>query len=292
MKVALLLSSIVGLLMPSQLQAQTLAEREPDMTIDLSKPPAMPGFFAIPYVFQSSGLDCPDNERWTMTISSGLLKFYHFNPPIGQPQQSALVTHLKNDPTDDFTYRLQYLRPNCRVDIDIQQQVHADGEWKPLLVTKERRPSLSEEERQEVVRRRLAPLELPKNPGPITQADIDKLNKMFKPKGRPRWNASTFSWGIVFDDPPRPCMEVLGEIMIIKNSFTMAFFAPLSGELNKFVMGGSDLDESHARIYLTKDDCRVEFTISESAISDGKSVPIPLNVLPDEPQPDMFTLKP
>jgi hypothetical protein len=72
----------------------------------------------------------------------------------------------------------------------------------------------------------------------------------------------------------------------------MAFFAPLTGELNKFVLQGTDLDESHARIYPTKNDCRFEFTISQSAIRDGKSVPIPLRPPPDRAETGPIIAKP
>jgi hypothetical protein len=262
---------------------------EPDIHFDLSAPPRVPSFWTVPFVFQDSGLDCPD-ERWTMTVSNGLLSTYHLNlPPIESP---IVPTHIKNDPIDDFTYRLQYVRPNCRVDIDVRQQVRTDGEWKPLLVTKERRPSLSEEARQEAVRRRLGDLALPKDSKPATQSDVAKrLNEMFGSKGPPRWRASTFSWGVVFDEAPRSCMEVVGEYVMAKDRFAMAFFAPLPAELNKFVMEGTDLDDYHARIYLTKDDCRFEFTISQSAIRDGKSVPIPLRPAPDRGEAGPIVVK-
>jgi hypothetical protein len=292
MRIVLLLSFIVGLSAPSQLQAQTPAGREPDIRLDLSAAPAFSSLWAVPFVFQDSGLDCPD-ARWTMTISNGLLRTYHLNlPPMEQPTQSTFTTHLKNDPTDDFTYRLQYVRPNCRVDIDVRQHVRADGEWKSLLVIRERRPSLSEEERQEEVRRRLGDLALPRDSKPATQSDIDKINKIFGPKGPPRWGGSTFSWGVAFEDAPPSCMEVIGEYVMTKDSFAMAFFAPLPGELNKFVLEGTDLDESHARIYLTKNDCRFEFTISQSDIRDGKPVPIPFRPPPDRAKTGPITVKP
>jgi hypothetical protein len=77
-------------------------------------------------------------------------------------------------------------------------------------------------------------------------------------------------------------MDVFGDNQITKNSFAMAFFAPLPGDLNKFVMEGSDLDDTHARIYLTKDDCRFEFTISQSAMRDRQWTALPLRPVPEE----------
>jgi hypothetical protein len=253
------------------------AGREPDVHVDLAASNAIPRFFAIPFVFEDGNLDCLE-ARWTMTVSNGLLYIRHLNlPPIEQP-----TYHIKTDPIDDLTYRLQYVRPTCHVDIDIRQQVWSDGGWKSLLVMEERRPSLSEEDRLQAARRRLGDLALaPKQAKPLTQADVDKINEMLRPKGPPRWMASTMSIGFPFDAAPQSCMEVMGEYRITKNSFALALFAPLPGELNRVVMDGADLDEAHARIYLTHDDCRFEFTISQSVIRDGQSIPLPLHPLPD-----------
>jgi hypothetical protein len=77
-------------------------------------------------------------------------------------------------------------------------------------------------------------------------------------------------------------MDVFGEYQITKNSFAMSFFAPMPGELNKFVMEGSDLDPFHARFLLTKDDCRFEFTISQSGLRDGQWLALPLRPIPDD----------
>jgi len=288
MRIVLLLSFIVGLSAPSQLQAQTPAGREPDIHLDLSAPRLIAAFWVAPFVFQDSGLDCPE-DRWTISVLNGTLKTSHLNlPPF---EQATFPTHMKNDPSDDFTWRLQYVRPNCRVEIDIREQVRSDGEWKSLLVEKERRPSLSEQGRQEAVRRRLGDLGLLKESKPAIQLEPGK-KLVFGSKGPPRWSGGTFSWGVGFDDAPRLCMEAIGEFVLAKDKVAMAFFGPLPGELNKFVLDGTDLDDYHARIYLTKDDCRFEFTINQSAIRDGKSVPIPLRPLTDRAETGPITVRP
>ena len=38
--------------------------REPDLRFDLATRTAFPAFVAVPFVFQDSGLDCPD-ARWS-----------------------------------------------------------------------------------------------------------------------------------------------------------------------------------------------------------------------------------
>jgi hypothetical protein len=267
---------------------------EPDVHLDLAASTAFPNFFAIPFVFEDSNLECPE-DRWTMTVSKGMLKIHHLNLPPMEPPTDRMPSmhHMKPDPSDDVTYRLRYVGSNCHVDIDIRQQVRSEGEWKSLLVVEERRPSLSEEARQEAVRRRLGNLALPsKDAKPMTQADLDKINAMLRSKGPPRWAGSTFAMGFPFDAAPSSCMEVMGEYLITKNSFALSLFAPLPGELNKVVMDGTDLDEAHARIYLTRDDCRFEFTISQSAVRNGESVPIPLRRAADTGKTPLPRLSP
>jgi hypothetical protein len=278
MKTRLLLGMCLHLAAPGAVGA-----REPDLHLDLSVVHLLPTFFAVPFVFQDSGLDCPEDRR-TITVSNGLLKGHYLSLPL--MERPALPTLIKTDPIDDFTYRLQYARTNCRVDIDIRQQVRADGEWKSLLVTDERRPSLSLEARQAAIRQHLDDVTSATAAKPATQMDLARINEMLRPEGPPRWSGSTMTWDFPFQDAPASCMEAFGEYRITKDSFAMAFFAPLPAALNKFVMEGADLDESHARIYLAKDDCRFEFTVSQSAIRNGKSVPIPLRPLPGVRQAD------
>jgi hypothetical protein len=115
-------------------------------------------------------------------------------------------------------------------------------------------------------------------PKPITatQESLAEINKMRRGKGPKRWGGATSSLGLPFDRAPKSCMDVFGDYQITKNSFAMAFFVPLAGDTNTFVLEGSDLDPTHARIYLTKDDCRFEFTISQSVLRDGQWTALPL----------------
>ena len=273
---------------------------QPSVRFDLAAPQRFLSFAAIPFVFEDGNLDCPE-QRWTIKVSNGMLTIHHFNlPPFDQKPE--FPTRLVFDPLDDTTYRLQTVLRDCRVDIDVRQQVRVDGEWKALLVTAERRPSLSEEARKEAARRRLP--DLPKLTDPKkdieTQADGDssntanndkkqltakelgaKLQSFFGAKGPRRWAIGTLGMGFPFDDAPKSCMDVFGEYQISKSRFAMAFFAPLPGELNKFVLEGADLDPSHGRISLTKEDCRFEFTISQSVRRNSQWIALPLRPIPD-----------
>jgi hypothetical protein len=266
-----------------------LAE-QPSVRFDLALPHLFPSFAAIPFVFEDSDLDCPE-DRTAIKVSNGVLTTHHFSlPPL---EQLVFPTKYVSNPIDDATYRLQITVRDCRVDIDIRQQVRVDGEWKTLLVMEERRPSLSEEARKEAVRRRLPDFhkltdtkkenQSEANSGTGTkQLTLAELNAMLRGKGPRRWAASTLGNGFPFDDAPKSCMDVFGEYQISKSRFAMAFFAPLPGELNKFVLEGSDLDPSHGRISLTKDDCRFEFTVSQSVMRDGQWIALPLRPVPDD----------
>jgi hypothetical protein len=111
---------------------------------------------------------------------------------------------------------------------------------------------------------------------------VKEIVELLRAKDPGRWTGSTLSMGFPFDDGPKPCMDVFGEYRMTRNSFAVAFFAPLPGELNKFVLEGSELDGSHARIYLTKDDCRFEFTISQSVMHDFQWTTQPLRPVSED----------
>jgi hypothetical protein len=270
-----MLSRVAVALVISVISAGLCRAEQPSVRIDLTTPRLVGSFAAIPFVFEDSNLDCPE-DRTAIAVTNGVFHSHHLSlPPFEQPMSQ---TKYGSDPIDDSTYRLQIIRPNCRVEIDIRQQVRVDGEWKSLLVIKERRPSLSSEA-QEAVRERLKDMPAPKLATTETLADI---NKMLRGKGPKRWGAVTLRLGFPFDEAPKFCMDVFGEYQIANNRFAMSFFAPLPGELNKFVLEGSDLDPSHARIVLTKDDCRFVFTISQSIMHGGQWIALPLRSAPDD----------
>ena len=253
---------------------------QPSTRIDLSAPRLFEAFSGVAFVFEEGNLDCPEDHR-TLTVSKGMLRTHYLGLPLSEPP--IFLTKLKYDPIDDSTYRLQFAKATCRMDIDVRQQIRSGDEWKSLLVMEERRPSLSEGERREAANRRVGSLaknaEETAKQKPISLAEI---NAMLRGKGPRRWGFGTSSFGFPFQDAPKPCMDVFGEYHVRRNSFVLAFFAPLPGELNRFVIEGSELDGSHARVYLTKDDCRFEFTISQSVKHDRQWTALPLRPVPED----------
>jgi hypothetical protein len=248
--------------------------------IDLSLQRRLQSFYGIAFGFADSHLDCPEDRR-TVVVANGTLKMFSLRfPPF---EQLAFRTRTRADPTDDTTYRYQFANPACRMDIDIRDQVKIGEQWKPLLVREDRRPSLPPDQRQAAVQKRLADLvkkaEAEARQDPMPDAEI---GEMVGGTGPRRLAGAASGTAFPFDGAPQACMDAFGEYRITSNGFAMAFFAPLPGALNKFVLEGSELDASHARIYLVKDDCRFEFTISLSIMHEGQWVALPLRPARDD----------
>ena len=250
--------------------------------IDLSAQHRLQSFYGIVFGFVGSTPACPEDRR-SLVVSNGVLKLFSprfppFEPPIFR-------SGIKADPIDDTTYRYQFAKPACRMDIDIRDQVRVDDQWKSLTVREDHRPSLPPDAREEAARNRVADLvkkaEAEAKQDPMSGEDIVGALRGTGPR---RWTGTTIDFGFPFEAAPQPCMDVLGEYRIARSSFAMAFLAPLPGGLNTFVLEGSDLDPSHGRIYLTKDDCRFEFTISQSVLHDGQWIALPLRPA-DEDKP-------
>jgi hypothetical protein len=247
---------------------------QPSTRIDLSLPRRPQSLYGIVFGFAGRNPKCPE-DRSAIAVSKGVLRIFSLRFP--RSDQPVFRSSIKVDPIDDITYRYQFAKAACRTDIDIRDQVRVGEQWQSLLVREDRRPSLPPHTRQEAAEKRMADLlrraETEARENPMSDLDIVGTIGGTGPR---RWTGTMTGLVFPFDEAPQPCMDVLGEYRIASNGFAMSFFAPLPGELNKFVLEGLDLDQSHARIYLTKDDCRFEFTISQSVMHDGQWTALPL----------------
>src|SRR5436190_13739215 len=99
--------------------------------IDLSVQRRLQSFYGIVFGFEENKLECPEDRR-TIAVSKGTLKIFSLRfPPFEQP---IFRTSVKVDPIDDTTYRYQFAKAACRMDIDIRDQVRIGDQWKSLLV--------------------------------------------------------------------------------------------------------------------------------------------------------------
>jgi hypothetical protein len=301
--------------------ATATAAQEPNGRIDLGReigaaPPAMPGFAVARISFVENDSQCPE-DRGTLRISDGVITQLRAGPlatAAGRAgntswQRNFSLTYWKMtwEPIDDETYRYRVTSWDCRMDITVRQQVLRDGAWISLRVPKVKRPSLPWRERAELqqqlsnrLRQQLsersranpAPSD-PANPAPIDKKPSELAATLRSLLGSTLGRNTTGTLGFStvygphydFDEPPQSCVEALGDFRIEPNAFVLSFLRPLPGDLNKFVMERTDLDENRSRLHLTRGDCRWELTVSQSLRPqrDTRWIALPLAPVPPAP---------
>jgi hypothetical protein len=86
--------------------------------------------------------------------------------------------------------------------------------------------------------------------------------------------------GFGFEGAPSNCFQAVGQFDLSSNGLTLSFPTNLPGNLNRFVIERADVDPYHARLYLVRDECRFELSISKSVLHGGPWVAVPLAAIP------------
>jgi len=160
-------------------------------------------------------------------------------------------------------------------------QAFRDGSWVSLLVPRMSRPSLSAEDRkrafeelQEDSRRRTENLSLEER-----KERVDRFSEI----GRTGWaigRLSTMTWGFGFEGVPSNCFQAVGDFDLNAKGLALSFPTNLPGDLNRFVIERADVDPYRARLYLVRDDCRFELSISKAVLHSDQWVAVPLAAIP------------
>lgn len=197
---------------------------------------------------------CPE-DRALLTISNGRLSQLRHNPP----PPPTRWRRLEDKTIDDETHRRQYDTEECRFDLLVRMQVLRDGSWATLLVPRLDRPSLSAEEKKnalhefwESARRRSESL--------LPEERKERTYRLFE-RQRMGWSMGrlgTMQLGFGFEGAPPNCFQAVGEFDLTSKGLALSFPTNLPGDLNRFVIERSDVDQYHARLYLVRDDCRFE----------------------------------
>jgi hypothetical protein len=221
--------------------------------------------------FEEGSVVCPE-ERTLLTISNGrLLQLRH------NPSPAARWRRLENKPIDDETHRHQYSTDECRFDILVRMQVLRDGSWASLLVPRSNRPSLSAEDRKRAVDELM---EAARNR--VESSSPEELKQKldrFLERQRTGWSVGrlgTMSTGFAFEGAPSNCFQAVGEFDLNQKGLALSFPTSLPGDLNRFVIERADVDQYHARLYLVRDDCRFELSISKFVLRGDQWVPVPV----------------
>jgi hypothetical protein len=86
--------------------------------------------------------------------------------------------------------------------------------------------------------------------------------------------------GFGFEGAPPNCFQAVGQFDLSSNGLTLSFPPNLPGDLNRFVIERADVDLYHARLYLVRDDCRFELSISKSVLHGDQWAAVPLAAIP------------
>ena len=227
-----------------------------------------PELVAARVAFTRSSAVCPDDhEVWQ--ISSRWLRQHRVDV---MRRTSLPIQSFKA--IDDTTYLYRVATLECRFDLAIRQQIRQpDGLWQSLSVSRVRRPNLSPEERQEAIRQlqRDRPLKSPEETARWNQAFMARRSF-----GSLRQGLAGMSAGAVFEGAPAACTEAVGNLATDQDGVMFTFLTGLPGDLNRFVIERTDIDDDHGRLHFTRGDCRYEITIGASDFTNGAWVARPV----------------
>jgi hypothetical protein len=215
--------------------------------------------------------------------------------PEGQGSSNGWRSTLK--PSDDETYQYRVALPGCRTDIAIRQQVFREGAWTTLLVRRELRPSVPEEERRELERQRLA---LPERRSvenslldallgrELSDREAARQAAVAASQRKSLHEVPTFRQAFFFDEIPPTCFDASGYYRVERTGVVLSFPAPPDiritppppGGVNRFLIERVNLDENRSRLNFTRGDCRWEITIGQSVLRSGVWVPVPIAPAP------------
>jgi len=222
--------------------------------------------------FEEGPEACPE-DRTQLTILNGRLSQLRYNP---RPPPRA-YWRVEQKTIDDETYRHQYGTEDCRFDLLVRMQALREGSWASLLVGRLTRPSLSAEDHKRALEEFLESVRR-RSKGLSPEERKERLDRFLELQ-RTGWSIgrlSTMTSGFGFEGVPSNCFQAVGEFDLNAKGLALSFPTKLPGDLNRFVIERADVDQYHARLYLVRDDCRFELSISKSVLRGGQWVPVPV----------------
>lgn len=236
--------------------------QEPSGRLDLDSMSALPQLAAVGILFGKSSATCPEDHA-ILRMSGGQLRQHQ---PFPRKARFDKVEPYK--PIDDETYRIRISTNDCRVDMDVRQQVRAENTWVSLRVPALMRPSHPVEERQRLQRELVAGLRSSPAQGESEQSA--RIRKAFEARrsigSLAQGGGGVFSTGARFEEAPPSCVEAIGHYALDQGRIAFYFAVDLPGDLNRFVIERVDLDDDRSRLHFTRGDCRYEITIAASIL--------------------------
>jgi hypothetical protein len=207
---------------------------------------------------------CPEDQV-LLRISRGVLtQLRAATQPTRPPLQVS-----EHKTIDDETSLHQYQTFGCRIELSVRMQVLTDGSWRPLLVPRKSADQLLSEARERT--EQLSPEERKKR--------LDS----FRERQATGWSfgrIGTLSVPLSSNRVSADCFQAIGEYVVHRNGITFSFPTDLPGDVNRFVIERSDVDNDHARFHFVRDACRFELTIGKSMLRGGQWFAVPLAPAP------------
>lgn len=259
--------ALVGLLWLAATSAS--AAEEPSGRVDLYLLNALQNrsLIASRVGFSEGAATCPQ-DNGILTMSRGTLTLHR----VLLRDDAARAAIFEPATDDAYVYRIA--SDDCQVEIAVSLKTHRDGAWNPLLLPKIQRPGLAEEERRTLqaqlmdrLRKRISESQQAP-PSPTDTSITAALDERFA-AGALLNGARALDDGVEFENAPAGCVEMLGSYAIDRGGVTFSFLANLPGEVNRFLMERVNLDNSGARLQLTRHGCRLDFTVTKLVRQNG-----------------------
>jgi hypothetical protein len=237
--------------------------------IDLNRFAEEPtGLVSIGAAFLEEGPTVCPEDQVLLRISRGVLMQLR---AATQPTRPHLqVAEYKT--IDDETSLHRYQTFGCRIDLSVRTQVLTDGSWRPVLVPRKSADQLLAEARERV--EQLSPEERRKRLDSFRERQATGWS--FGRIGTSRAHLSS-------NQGSADCFQAIGEYVVHRKGITFSFPTDLPGDVNRFVIERSDVDDDHARFYFVRDACRFELTIGKSVLRGGEWFAVPLAPTPPTP---------
>jgi hypothetical protein len=164
---------------------------------------------------------------------------------------------------DDFSFRRRLATASCRIDIDVSKQQQRNGDWIPLSKQSPEPPNVDSKVKD-------------RGAMPSAENVFDRYERARRTAGGLRQGVIGIFANNLWKGDVQDCFEAVGVYLIDQSGVTLLFPTALGEELNRFFLERVDVDADHSTLYLSRDSCRVGFTISASVLREGAWVPLPI----------------
>lgn len=255
--------------------AERTAQAQSIPLLDLGGIRSRPGSPASPYGqvlvgFPRQAANCPE-QYGTIEIKAGVLSLHR---PEGRSSVTMPEPDPETRPINDFTWQYRVKNVTCRLTLDIKLMLRTNEDpWQPAILPYTARPSVTKDEKIAFMR-------------DLRERAIERAKTTPPPKWieGPPWSlGGSGSTSIAFffektegETPLANCFHAVGSYHVNRRGVAFTFLGEL-GELNRFAILRTVIDEHATQLDFIGGDCRLQITIRGSISNQSDWTPILLN---------------